>query len=131
MHDVGIAVSVGLVLLGLVFLLRRSTVDQGDIVRKRPRPRIRARQLGLGHRFVARLLRSSHRPPDVTFDVFDNYTRAIDIGAIGLSAPAWTWARSAGQAAEPLLELERLIEALENFSARVRSWRPGRRRERS
>jgi len=128
MHDVGIGLSIALVLLGLAFLLGRAiVVDQASTVHARPRPRIRARQLGLGHRFAARLLRSSHRPPDVTFDVFDNYTRAVDIS----SAPAWTWARSAGQAAEPLLELERLIEGLENFSARVRSWRPGRRRERS
>jgi hypothetical protein len=133
MHEVGLALSIGLVLVGLVWLAiasRRKPASAG-VRRAQPRPRLEARQLGLGHRFAARVLRSSHRVADTDFDWLEHYTAAVDVRPIVLETPGWTWVSSAAAAAEPLLELEKLVEALEKFSARVRSWRPGRRRERS
>ncbi len=134
MHDVGLALSIALVLLGLVWLAiasRRKSASAGVISRARPRPRLQARQLGLAHRFAGRLLRSSHRVADADFDWLEHYTSAVDVRPIVLQAPGWSWVASAAAASEPMLELERLLEGLESFSARVRSWRPGRRHDRS
>jgi hypothetical protein len=135
MHDVALALSIGLVLLGIVWLLaiagRRKGLRVSVRVLPLPRPRLQARQLGLAHRFAGRLLRSSRRVADADFQVLEAYTSAVDIRPITMTSPAWSWVSSAAAVAEPLLELEKLVEALEKFSARVRSWRPGRRRERS
>jgi hypothetical protein len=135
MHDVALALSIALVLVGIVWLLaiaaRRKASWTSATTPVRPRPRLQARQLGLGHRLAGRLLRSSHRVADADFQVLEAYTSAVDVRPIAMGIPGWLWVSSAATASEPLLELEQLVEALEKFSARVRSWRPGRRRERS
>ncbi len=135
MHSWGFWLGIALIVLGVglrlvSMLLERRRVDD-VLAGMRPRPRIRARQLGLGHRLAARLLHSEHRPPDADFDWLEHYTSAVDVRPIVLQAPGWSWVASAAAASEPLLEVERLLEGLEKFSARLRSWRPGRRHERS
>jgi len=131
MRYLELALSVLAVLLGLSVIAAAYLPRPQALAGARPRPQARARELGLAHRLVARLLRSSHRPLDADFDWLEHYTRDVDMGPIVLATPGWTWVTSAAAAAEPLLVLEDGIERLERFSARVRSWRPGRGRERS
>jgi len=122
-----LAVLIGLSLVVRAFLPRPAMID--NVARARPRFRLRAQQLGLAHRFAARMIASPRRPRDEDFDWMERYTRDVDMSTIVLHAPGW--ASGVAQATPPLLELEELVERLERFTARLRSWRPGRRRERS
>src|SRR5713226_4644883 len=100
-----LAVLIGLYVIAVVYLPRRE-----QLAGARPRPQARERELGLAHRFFARLLGSSYRPVDADFDWLEHYTRDIDIGPVVLAAPGRRWVTSAGAAAEPLLVLEDGIE---------------------
>jgi hypothetical protein len=139
MHHVLLVLSILCILLGLwfiavAFLSRPHVLADVDVARARPRPRVSAQQLGLGHRLAARLLASRQRPKDEEFLFIEQYTRDVDatyVGSIAFATPGVVWVASAVLATPPLLELEQLLEHLERFTARVRSWRPGRRRERS
>ncbi len=137
MHNLELALSVLVILLGLrfiaiAFLPRKQQL--ADVDATRPRPRLSAQQLGLAHRLAARLLVSRNRPKDSQFLFIERYTRDVDVtyvSSIAFVTPGISWVAGVAQATPPLLELELLLERLERFSARVRSWRPGRRRERS
>jgi len=136
MHNVELALSILVILLGLRFLavafLPRK-VRPGQMVGT-TRPRARARELGLAHRLAARLVGSRRRPRDTEFLFIERYTRDVDatyVSSVVFATPGVVWVAGVAQAVPPLLELEQLLERLESFTARVRSWRPGRRRERS
>ena len=131
MRHLELALSVLAVLIGLCVIAAAYLPRQEQLADTRPRPQLRARELGLGHRFFGRLLRSTYRPLDADFDCLEQYTRVVDVGPVVLAIPGWTWVTSVAAAAEPLLVLEDGVERLERFSARVRSWRPGRRHEQS
>jgi hypothetical protein len=74
-----------------------------------------AHSLGLGHRLAARLVGSSFAPTDENF---------VTVAALyQLSPLRVTPARV--ELVTPLLEVEQLLERMERFAARARSW--GRR----
>jgi hypothetical protein len=132
MRYLELSLSVLAVLLGLVVIAAAYLPRQEQLAGARPRPQARAHELGLAHRFFARLLRSSYRPVDADFDWLEHYTRDVDLNPVVFAFPeGWSVFTGVSEAAEPLLVLEDGIERLERFSARVRSWRPGRRHERS
>jgi hypothetical protein len=86
-----------------------------------------ARRLELAHNLAGRLLRTRWHP--TSWDL--EYVAA---GAVGTYQRAGVIERpmvrlvEIAQLIDPLLELEELLERLEAFGARVRSWRPGRAR---
>jgi murein DD-endopeptidase MepM/ murein hydrolase activator NlpD len=132
MHKLELVLAVLVVLLGLrfiavAFLPRRLSTGPHVHFEVRPRPRMSAHQLGLAHRLAARLMGSPRRPSDKEFLFVEQYTRDVDVTTVVFATPGVVL--SFAHATPPLLELEELLERLERFTARVRSWRPGRRRE--
>ncbi len=131
MRYLEVALSVLAVLLGLSVIVVAYLPRPQQLAAARPRPRVSPKQLGLAARFSARLIRSSYRPVDADFDWVANYMREMPNVDVMWVTPGVSWVVAGAEASQPLLEVERLLEGLERFSARVRSWRPGRGRERS
>jgi hypothetical protein len=134
LHNLSPAIPVLLIILGLVLLIRAAASPAPGsptsfMTRPRLRPRVSAQQLGLAHRLVARILRSHRRPGDDDFVFLERYTLAVDTRALAMVTPLAFWA--AVDAGRPLLELEQLLESLEEFTRRVSTWRPGRKRGQS
>jgi len=130
-HDAGTALSIGLVLLGLLWLALRAAqaprmpVDaQLRATRPRPELHVSARELGLAHRFASRVVGSSERPAD------DDFTAIVSLWPYvpstwrvlpdsGPRAVAIAYARPAGV----FLVLEDLLERVESLTARLRTRR--------
>lgn len=84
-----------------------------------------AHRFGLAHRLACRLLQARLRPADENFvDVAELYliSRRGHLSLLGARGAAVV------EAGDPLLDLEELLERMDVFTARVRSWRPGRAR---
>lgn len=75
-----------------------------------------AADLGLMHRFAARLLRSATRPPD------DDFRHLVRMSAANSPAIAMILQSLLG-AAKPFIALEKLIERMEGMGARMRARR--------
>jgi hypothetical protein len=141
-HNFDLALALLAVAAGLALIVRKT------IASRRPAPRYRAgirrigplpahvsaHQLGLAHRFAARIIGSRWRPPDSDFTAVAELWPSWPIAGPFGSRLTAMWSPELNRYVTPaaiFLELEELLERLESLSARMRTWRPGRRRERS
>jgi 7,8-dihydro-6-hydroxymethylpterin-pyrophosphokinase len=122
------ALAIVTVVLGAVIIIASARPRVPVIAQPAARDRARdvaqlARRLELAHNLAGRLLQTRWNPRRLDLEyvaggVVDSYQRAL--------VSAWIMERA--QLLDPLLELEELLERMESFTARVRSWRPGRAR---
>lgn len=129
----GIALLVAGIVLG-VRVMRTSHALPPVTAAARARHRVSAHELGLAHRFAARVIGSRWRPRDEEFvavaELWPTWPVAGPFGShlVAMWSPEL---RRYVTPASAFLELEDLLEHVESFSARIRRWRPGWRRERS
>jgi hypothetical protein len=111
------SILVGLLLLVSAYMPRPAhAAARVDPARELARVR---HQLGLAHRLFARLVGVPRS--GLEDDGFGAVAELYLLSRPYARLPLFTGALLAG---EPLLEIEQLVERLESFSARARSWRP-------
>lgn len=124
MHVLELVISGLLVALGLVLIvsdqLPRPAPQPGLLVERDPEQL--ARQIGLGHRFAARLLKSRRHIVDADFLVLARYDVALPTWPLREQLFAYL------QPVGPLVHIEELLERMESLSARLRRRARGRAR---
>jgi len=127
-----VILAIASVVLGVLILITSARPRVPVIARPAARDRAReatqlARRLELAHNLAGRILQTRWHPTSwdleyVAAGAVDTYQRAAV-----LERPMMRLVKLA-QLIDPLLELEELLERVDAFTARVRSWRPGRSR---
>lgn len=126
MHFIELAGAVLLIVIGLVVLVagwaQRAAPRLTLVVDERATrdPHQLARELGLAHRFGARLVRTRYRPADGDFEI---------VARLHVMSPTWPLREQLLaylQPVAPLVHVEELLERVESFSARLRRRARGR-----